>query len=252
MSNLDKIRGKIAALLKKTEANGASEAEAATAMGVASKLMAEYGVTLNDIHENNATARDFIKRRFNEGSKNLSVIDKFVAVAISVYTDTKAWNSKEFDGFKAGVKKAKVKYESNLMFYGYSVDVELAYYIYKICESAVDTEWKKFSVSLPKGARGAARITFQLGMALRLRDRLVSMKQTNVEETNGKSLVVLKSQMVKAAFEEEINPKFKKTNNQGVKYLKNQVFNAGKEAGDRVQFNRVVQDGPTGGVKLIA
>lgn len=249
MSNLDKIRGKIAALLSKTEANGASEAEAATAMNVAAKLMAEYGVTLNDIRDNNAAARDFIKRHFNAGSKNLSVVDKFVAMAISVYTDTKVWNSKEFDGLKAG---SAAKYKSNLMFYGYSVDVELAYYIYKICDSAVENEWKKFSVSLPKGARGGARITFQLGMALRLRDRLISMKRTNVEETNGTSLVVIKSQMVNAAFEEEINPKFKKSNNQGVKYRKNQVFEAGKKAGDSVQFNRAVHDGPTGGVKLIA
>jgi hypothetical protein len=82
MSNIDKIRTKIAALLKKTEANGASEAEAAAAMAIASKLMAEHSVTMKDLRDNTAAARDFTKRKVNEGAKNMTVVDKFVATAI--------------------------------------------------------------------------------------------------------------------------------------------------------------------------
>lgn len=251
MSKLDKIREKISALLKKTEANGASEAEAAAAMAIASKLMNEHGVTLADIKENNATARDFIRRRANEGAKNLSVVDKFVASAIAAYTDTKVWNSKEFDGFKMGKKSAKYKYESHLMFYGYSVDVELAYYIYKICDAAVETEWKKYAAIVPAGARAKARVTFQLGMSLRLRDRLIEMKKANIEETKGTELVVLKKQLVETAFKEEVKGIFDKGAVK-MKYNAGKAFDAGKEAAEKVRFNREVHDGPQGGVRMLA
>jgi hypothetical protein len=252
MSNIDKIRTKIAALLKKTEANGASEAEAAAAMVIASKLMAEHSVTMKDLRDNTAAARDFTKRKVNEGAKNMTVVDKFVATAIGAYTDTKVWNAKEFDGFKMGKRKAKVKYSSNITFYGYSVDVELAEYIYKICDSAVEMEWKKFSRSVPAGARAKARVTFQLGMALRLRDRLMDMKKENIENTNGTDLVVLKKQLVETAFKEQLNVKLGAAGNSKVTYYTGAAFEAGKKAGDTVRFNREVHDGPQGGVKLIA
>lgn len=252
MSNIEKIRAKISALLKKTEANGASEAEASTAMTIASKLMKEHGVTLSDIKENTAAARDFSKRHVNEGSKNLSVVDKFVATAIATYTDTKVWNSKGFEGFKMGKTKMKSKYSSNIMFYGYSVDVELAEYIYKICDSAVETEWKKFSRTVPSGARAKARVTFQLGMALRLRDRLLEMKTTNIEESNGTALVVLKKQLVETSFKNEMNVKLGTGGTATVTYRNGAVFEAGKNAAESVRFNREVHDGPKGGVKLLA
>lgn len=252
MSNIDKIRAKISALLKKTEANGASEAEANSAMAIASKLMAEHGVTINDIKENNEAARDFSKRHVNPGAKNLSVVDKFVANAIGVYTDTKVWNSKGFDGFKMGKTKMKAKYSSNLMFYGYSVDVELAEYIYKICDSAVETEWKKFSRTVPAGARAKARVTFQLGMTLRLRDRLMEMKKTTVEETNGNALVVLKKQLVETSFKSDVTSKRSGASTSTVKYRPGAAFEAGKQAAESVRFNREVHDGPKGGVKLLA
>lgn len=252
MSNIDKIRAKISALLKKTEANGASEAEANSAMAIASKLMAEHGVTINDIKENTAAARDFTKRKVNPGAKNLSVVDKFVATAIGVYTDTKVWNAKGFDGFKMGKTKMKPKFSSSLMFYGYSVDVELAEYIYKICDSAVETEWKKFSRTVPAGTRAKARVTFQLGMTLRLRDRLLEMKNTNVKESNGNALVVLKKQLVETAFKNDVNSKPSNAGTATVKYTPGNAFEAGKKAGDSVRFNREVHDGPQGGVKMIA
>ena len=260
MSNIDKIRTKISALLKKTEANGASEAEAAAAMSIASKLMAEHGVTIADIKENKEAARDFSSVRVNEGAKNLSVVDKFVASAIAVYTDTKVWNSKEFDGFKMGKKKVEYKFASRVMFYGYSVDVELAEYIYKICDSAIETEWKKFSRAVPTGVRAKARISFQLGMAIRLRDRLLKMKQENIKESNGSELgsgvgselIILKKQLVEASFKENVTENLKKANSARVHYRNGSAFEEGKKAGDAVRFNREVHDGPQGGVKLIA
>lgn len=252
MDNSGKIREKIAALLKKTEANGASEAEAASAMTIAAKLMAEHGVTLNDLKEKNEASRDFMKKHVNEGSKTMSIIDKFVSVAIATYTDTKVWNQKEHDGYKMGKKRIKQKFAAHLMFYGYSVDVELANYIYKICDSAVETEWKKYAVKLPVGIRAKSRVTFQLGMALRLKERLLALKGANVEKTNGSELIILKKQLVETALKESANISLVAGNNAGVKYYKGNVFEEGKKAADNVRFNREVYDGPKGGMRMLA
>lgn len=256
MSNGDKIRSKIAALLKKTETNGATEAEAAAAMAIAAKLMGEHGVTMEDIKSNNEASRDFTLRQFNDGKK-LSVIDRFVATAIGRYTDTKVWNSKEFAGFKRGVTRngnARMKTESNLMFYGYTVDVELAEYIYKVCDFAMETEWKLFSGRIPQGSRKQYRTSFMLGMADRLRKRLDALKSHNVVETKSTDLIVLKNQIVEAAHSELLNGRKLKGGYSGASTKKFYIdaFAAGGEAGDRVRFNREVEDGPQGGVKLIA
>ena len=138
------------------------------------------------------------------------------------------------------------------MFYGYSVDVELANYIYKICDSAVETEWKKYAVTLPVGIRAKSRVTFQLGMALRLKERLLALKGANVEKTNGSELVVLKKQLVESTYKENLGIDLTAGGNAGVKYYKGNVFEAGKKAADNVRFNREVYDGPQGGMRMLA
>lgn len=255
MSNIDKVRTKIAALLKKTEANGASESEASAAMAIASKLMAEHGVTLEDIKSNSKAAHDFIKRRFNDGKK-LSTLDTIVSTAIARYTDTKVWNSKEFAGFKQGRTSKgnhRTKTESNLMFYGYAVDVELAEYIYKVCDIAMESEWNRFAIRVPQGSRKQVRSSFMIGMAVRLRDRLKEMKNETTIHTNSTDLVILKGQLVEAAAKEELKLNLKSGYaSSNPKNFSMNAFDAGKKAGDLVRFNREVEDGPQGGVKLIA
>lgn len=253
--NIDKVRTKIAALMKKTQENGASESEAMAAMAIAEKLMSEYGVTLDDIKNNAQNTRDFTKRRFGVGKK-LSVLDKIVAPAIARYTDTKVWNNLVFAGFKQGrtsTGKARMKTESNLMFYGYSVDVELAEYIYNVCDIAIDTEWNRFMVTVPRGMRKQIRSSFILGMTVRIRDRLDEMKKDNVVRSGSKDLMVLKSQLVETAFKEGLGITLgKPSGGVSAKNFTSSVYDAGKQAGDRVRFNREVHDGPAGGVKMIA
>lgn len=237
MADISKIREKIAALLKKTTQNGASEAEAMAAMSHASKMMSEHGITMADIENKTEAASDFFKMRVNEGEKHLSIFDKFVAPAIARYTDTKVWNDKSIRGV------------SQLMFFGYRVDVELADYIRHVCDNALDYEWKKFSRTLPVGNRHAARKSFQAGMAIRLRERLDSLKVDNNKEKNSKALVVVKTQLVESAFK-DMNMKLRSGGNNY--YKANNAFAAGKTAANSVTFNRAVHNGPQGGVKLIA
>lgn len=254
MSNLDKVRTKIEALLKKTEANGASESEAQVAMMKAEQLMEEHGITLQDLG-NGVKQSDFIRRKFSDGKK-LSVLDRYVATSIARYTDTKVWNDLSFDGYKQGRTvngNRRMKTSSNLTFYGFGVDVELAAYIYKVCDIAMETEWKMFSVKLPTGERKAARSSFMIGMAVRLRTRLSELKDQNMQKSVGRNqLVVLKRELVERAADDELKLNMKKSYSAAPTKLDGNAFMAGQEAANRVRFNHEVQDGPTGGVKMIA
>jgi len=237
MADISKIREKVAALLKRNQENGASEAEAVAAMGHAARLMEEHGITLKDIREGTTESTDFIQKHANAGEKQLSTFDKLVCPAIARYTDTKVWNDKS------------EKRVSKLMFFGYRVDVELAEYIRAVCERAGETEWKKFSRNIPTGDRIAKRKSFLAGMAIRLAERLSELKKENIQKSDGRQLVVVKTELVQRAFAEK---KMRMSSGGIVRYSANNAFAAGQAAAENVRFNRAVHDGPVGGVKLIA
>lgn len=249
MQNLDKIRTKIAALLKKNSENGATESEANAAMVIAARLMDEHGITMDDIKNKTEASRDFLKAASGDKSGTLHPIDQFVVSSIAAYTDTKVWNSKSWA--KMGPTGRK-NTESEVNFYGYSVDVELALYIREVCKNAMETEWWKYAEKLPRGARRSQRKSFMIGMSLRLRDRLKELKTENTVKGKSTDLVILKNQLVEVAFKEDLKLNFDKTSNKAVSYYAGNAFNAGKEAAENVKFNRTVQDGAQGGMKLIA
>lgn len=235
---MNAITDKIAALLKRNTENGASEAEAMSAMKHAQKLMKQHGITLADIRDNNDAANDFVKKHVNPNEQTLSSFDNLLATSIANYTDTKVW-----------VDKKELR-TSKLMFFGYRVDVELAEYIREVCKRAGDTEWKKYSKELPKGGRARARKSFLVGMALRLRERLTELKNENINESStGQELVVVKSQVVNHAY---ANLGMKLRSSGRVNYNANNAFTAGKSAANNVRFNRAVHGGPTGGTRMIA
>ena len=238
MSSIDKIREKVAALLKKTTANGASEAEAIAAMNHAAKLMKEHSVTMADIQNKTEAASDFFKKWVNEGDKNLNAFDKLVATAIANYTDTKVW-----------IDKSALR-QSRLIFFGYRVDVELAEYVREVCSRAMEYEWTKYARTLPPGYRAKARKSFQVGMAARLRDRLNALKKENSNVAESRALVVVKTQLVESAFA-KMELRMSKGGS-SITYNANNAFSAGQSAADNVKFNRAVYNGPQGGVKLIA
>lgn len=242
MDNLEKVREKISALLKKNTENGASEAEANAAMMYAQKLMEQYGVTLKDLKEN-TTSNDFVHRRANAGDKNVDAIDKLLCNAIAFYTDTKVWIHSE------------VKHENMIVFLGYSIDVELALYIREVCKRAIETEWGIFSSALPKGSRAKDRKPFIIGMAIRLSKRLKELKQENIIKTSGTELVVLKTDLVIQEFSRVT--KDASSVNVGLGNINgsksaNTAMSAGYIAAEKVRFNREVHDVSVGGVKRIS
>lgn len=234
---MNSIHEKIAALLQKNQENGASEAEALQAMKHAQKLASKYGVTLEDIRENTEASTDFFKLHANPNDKNMSILEKLIIGSIAKYTDTKVWIDKT------------QKNRSRIFFFGYTVDVELANYILEVCKRASVAEWQKHSQTLSSGLRHKQRKSFMTGMGIRLADRLNEMKSENIKQTTGTELVVLKNAMVEQGFK-EMGMKLKSGGK--IRYNMSGSFSAGKNAANKVQFNRTVNNGPTGGTKMIA
>lgn len=221
------INETIAVLLQKTEANGASEAEAEGAMRLAKKLMSKHGVTLEDIYQKTDAAVDFATMRMSF-ARTKSLLDKFLAADIAKFCDCEAVaNRHRIDG--------KIYWE--VVFFGYRVDVELANYIYKVCGAALDGEWDKYKVTLPSGDRAKRRVTFMLGMIDRLTERLEVVEEETPK--TGTDLIVLKNQLVTVAFETSFPGA--KASNAVVKYNDDhRVYADGYAAGDNVRFNREV------------
>ena len=139
-----KIVDKIAALLAKTKANGCTEAEAGASMYLATKLMKSYGVTLEDIKKKDKSAFDLGAKPVPRTRSSLSIIDKILLHYIANFTQTNVFvenrNSSQTKG--TGARRSQSR---TIVFIGYRIDVELAIFVYKTCESAVDTEWALFA-----------------------------------------------------------------------------------------------------------
>ena len=85
-------------------------------------------------------------------------------------------------------------------------------------------------------AERKARTAFQVGIALRLKERLIDLM--NKDESTGTDLIVLKNQLVVAAF---AAAGASKQETMVVEYDPSvQAFHDGIEAGDSVKFHREV------------
>lgn len=105
---MEKIISKIKKLLEMTEANGASENEAMTAALKAQKLMAEYHISEKEIGEKEKSDKIVMKHTFiGTGNKWKYALTGIVG---------KNFRCEHFFDTK----------HSNLYFYGYNVDVEIA------------------------------------------------------------------------------------------------------------------------------
>ncbi len=181
------IKDTISALLARTEDRGATEAEAETAMRTARKLMRKHGLTADDIVNRTDACVDFAKKNARECVKRFNIVDKVLLNTIAEFTETVAFQHVDSAGTK------------NISFFGYRVDTELAAYIYSVCQSAVKEEWHKYRLRLDKkDASSETRAAFQIGMALRLKERLLELMKKDT--TTGTDLIVLKNQLVLAAF----------------------------------------------------
>lgn len=235
----DSIRKKISALLQKNSENGATEEEATSAMKIAAKLMTEHGITMEDIQNNTDAASDFDYNYINSGRKNLHEVDSYgILKSIANFTDTHVHITRHLNK------------NSDIVFFGYQSDIQLAEYLREVCKRAMDTEWEKFSSENKLvGHKRKHRKNFMAGMSIRVSQRLRDMKNQHVEETSGNQLVVVKNQLVTSAFMKQ-NIKLKKKYNKTT-ITNGDSYNAGKKAGDNVHLNKSVTNNISTGSKLI-
>lgn len=214
--NREAAMNRIRALLAKTTANGATEAEALTAAAKAGELLDRYNLTLSDVEikQERCEQRQATERRHE--------VDR-VVTAIARFTGTKVWNT-------AG----------RIQFFGLPHDVDVAVYLTDLIRTAMDSSYKRFlrSPERPLNVKTyRLRKSFMFGMTNRLNARLNEMsaaREAQAKTSSGTALVVVRNAVVTEQFA-KLNlglraPRKRKTR------IDNQSFGAGKAAGDRVNI----------------
>lgn len=246
--NLDAIKTKIRALLSRSEANGATEAEAATAMRKAQKLMLEHSFTLEDIKNGAVSPDDFASIEVDivrqMGTFNLSVAQSIAKFTDTRFISTSGWSEEDLDAFYAG-KQKRINLTRKFRYYGYQVDIELANYLYKVCKTALQTEWARFRDTLPRGTRRKASKAFEVMFCERLCERIDAMKEELVDQIpTGTDLIVLKQTLVEQFLQSEFGGKLNQKSRDLTYNPNREAEEAGRAAAERVRLNKAVGDGP--------
>ena len=227
-----KLIERVRALLAMTTKNGCTEAEAMVAAAKAAQLMEEYDLELGDVKSLNDERIAQQSRPFAADGRprEMHAAGIYVSLAIANFFDCKCWRS-----------------GTEVIFFGTKDDVELAHAMLAMIRLAMDRELMDFMAS--DGGRRAGHprsvmVSFMKGMGHRLSNRLTQIKadRTAHVRAKGKDLVVVKGDLVEAAYAElvrslNLKPQTQKPAKNGLAYF------AGVEAGDRVNLgNKEVED----------
>lgn len=221
MSNESIIR-RINALMAKTVARGCTEAEALAAAEMVGRMMDEHDLSMSDLKiQSSETVRSTVKT----GKKSENQAPFLCVNAIAFFTDTKAW---------CGIEDSHGSFKRTVEWFGFKPDVIVAEYLYAIIDRALVDEYLRWDFKGTKGDKDA----FWSGMAARISQRLRQMKdaRNKYNESTGRSLVIVKSATVAAAFEElGIGLRAGRGRSRSVK--DSNAYYAGHEAGNRVQLH---------------
>lgn len=239
-TEIEKIKTKINGLLSKTIGNGCTEQEALAAAQKAGELMDHYGLQLSDIEIREEKCK---MRVIKTGAKKISALD-YVTVTLAGFCDLKIYRS------KAGYR-GPIQYHV----FGFEHDTEIFEYLFEVIKRAMDTSWEEYKNSdeykNSKIHGISIRSSFQHGFTGRVNYRLKQLKEERAaelkkrQESNARSLVVLKHQVVNTEYNEYLR-------NEGVRLRHNSYtpkirsssgFDAGSKAGEKVSFNRGVSGG---------
>lgn len=231
MSNeLSKIKAKILALSLKTVDRGCTEEEAVSAMEKVGELLEVYNLTLAEVHV--ADERCIQDEVYIGCSRVPAWAHMFVAVGS--FTQVKVWTSLPY-----------------IRFFGFEPDVQMAIYLSRTILAAMKTEADRFKASdVYRRSVRRRRMTnsFYLGFARRVNERLTPAKP----KAFGQQIVLAKSSMVETEFRRQ-NPELElrrvpsRTRSVNIK-----AYEAGNEAGDRVNINRPLGGTTNEPMRLIA
>ena len=237
----DRIKHKIHALLQKTVDSGCTEAEAMLAAAKAGELMDFYNINITDVEIRDSKCKHLkIELDTVIGGR----LDACI-VSIGKFCDCKTW-------FTRGIKKYKgpITRGGTYNFFGLEQDVEVAIYLYKILDRAIDIELKAFKKTPAYTnchRKKAATKSFSTAFAIRIYRRLNEMKKVRDEElvkkeaeirgNTGTALLIIKQDHIEAEFESELGFTLTK------RKVSRQSYNAdasraGAKAADRVNLNK--------------
>lgn len=229
---------KISALLAKTEQNGCTEAEAASAADLAQKMMPKYGLNLAEIQAIESPADACEAGATPIGDCRAHEVLK-LSSAIAFFTDTRDWfNRHGIINIGGDRLKAAEHNGINLVYFGLPADVQVAIFLTSTLRIALDTEWVAFWTAYPERPKPnarSARASFMRGMSSRLSWRLREMKEEQSRATvnDCREIVLAKNQIVEAAYQATgINPRIHRSSRIGG--FNATCFDGGLSAGDRV------------------
>lgn len=213
----EKAAARIRALRAKTVENGCTEAEAMAAAEKLSQLLNDYNMTLE---EADLRASPFAEQtHVGAGSVGLKLWK--AAVAIARLTNTEQWRAHDD--------------VTRITFLGLSHEVEIATYLLKLCERAMNTEAARHMLGTakwPYGRRVARLMPFLDGMADRLQRRILGMIQPR---PTGTGLIVLRNALI----DEEMARRGHELENGGRarRPIDSVSYRAGQAAAERVALN---------------
>lgn len=241
-SNRDKIIAKIVALLAKTVANGATEAEAMSAAEKATELMALYQLEETELSVREDAQQYKFRRELFTGMYEPYVI--WTIVAISRLTDTRAHYTEWFDNEWTKDRKGKVTFGKVLKravsFFGTDRDTEIAHYYARIVANALCAGADTY---LANGGDGRSLKSYMLGMCSSMSSRLLGMvklKNAPTTDKTGTGLIVLKNQLVDRAYAEEMATESLKKGKVHRAKVNEKAYTQGYNEGSKVLFNDAV------------
>lgn len=239
MNDIDKIKGRIKALLSRTVDRGASENEAKIALEKATKLMTEYQITQHDLK---TYSDDKIEEKTIEISRQ-SVYMRGLLASICACFDCESY-------YTSGTKKVTI--------FGYKTDIDMTEYISSVAFTALENEINKYKRSedfeclIMYHAPRTVINGFINGFCYRISQKikeLVAKKTQEIETTTGTSLICLKNQMIKKSFEAR-HPNLGHSNYTPAPSLKS-AFEAGVESARNTSINRGIGQKNTVQTKLL-
>lgn len=184
-SNRDAALKRIKALAAKTVENGCTEEEAMAAMAKMGELMDRYGIESSETE-----IREEVCVTGVHGAERLKTHpSSWCAKAIAAYCDCRVWH-------RTGTGR--------IMFFGLPADVEVATYLMKVVEGAMDRGFKNFKKSpdypsydpYPKRTRNTYMVAFSNRVNARLAEMHKARHTEQLVTTTGTSLIVVKNAVV--------------------------------------------------------
>ncbi|WP_292534338.1 DUF2786 domain-containing protein [Methylocystis sp.] len=225
---IERIRG----LRAKTIEQGCTEQEALAAADKVGELLERYGLSLSEVELRQQPCEGF---SIDTGRRKHGAFDRCVP-AIADFCDCRVWSENSPRG------------TLRFVFFGLSVDVEAAHYLYDLVAIAFETETATFKsgtiyAMMVGGEKRSAVNSFQIGLARGVSAKLETLKaQRNVAVFNstGRDLVPIKTSVIDEEFE-KLGLSLHAKNVSSRRRVLADAYEAGHEAGRKFEVRAGIE-----------